>query len=65
MSSDLVWKLLKQSGNRYVVARRNGTYAVQFSTEPGNLNNLNRPGSSGLVPRQVSSLYYFFLGPKG
>jgi large subunit ribosomal protein L28e len=55
-SPELVWALLKKQ-NRFVI-KRNG---VTFSTEPGNVRNLNKFKYSGLAPRKIISAE---AGPK-
>ena len=51
MSSDLQWLLVKDS-NSFLV-KRNG---VQFSSEPGNLANLNSFKYSGIVNAKTVGL---------
>ncbi|OZJ04985.1 hypothetical protein BZG36_01776 [Bifiguratus adelaidae] len=48
MSSDLIWALVKD--NNSFLVKRSG---VQFSTEPGNLKNLNTYKYSGLANHKV------------
>jgi large subunit ribosomal protein L28e len=50
-SPELVWALLKKQ-NRFVI-KRNG---VTFSTEPGNVRNLNKFKYSGLAPKKIVSV---------
>eukprot|EP01117_Protostelium_nocturnum_P007837 TRINITY_DN2803_c0_g1_i1.p1 TRINITY_DN2803_c0_g1~~TRINITY_DN2803_c0_g1_i1.p1 ORF type:complete len:130 (-),score=43.34 TRINITY_DN2803_c0_g1_i1:62-451(-) len=52
--ADLTWAILRQNSNSFVRNASKGS-RVQFSSEPGNLLNLNKKRFSGLATAQPRS----------